>query len=132
VKNKPGSDLLPDGEYNATIVDGIEGVSQNSGNEMITLTLEVYGPDSVSYAVTDYLPAISKMQWKIRHLCESTGVNYEQEDLPVSLFLGKNVRVAVVKLNDKKYGWQNRVNDYIGSAVGSSVKPAAADDDIPF
>lgn len=132
MRNKPGSDLLPDGEYNATIMSG-EDKKSTKGNDMMELVLAVYDAAGNDNPITDYIVSSPKLQWKIRHLCESTGVVYERDDLPVEDFVGKNVRVKIVTQQSDKYGPQNRVADYMGSASAGSVpKVADIDADIPF
>jgi uncharacterized protein DUF669 len=130
VRNKPGSDLLPDGEYDATIVAGEDDKRSQAGNEMMELVLAVYDREGKDTPITDYIVATPKMQWKIRHLCEAVGVEYERDTIPVEDFVGANVRVKVVTQDDAKYGPQNRIQDYLKSNGGTPK--ADRDADIPF
>lgn len=140
MKNNPNSDLLPDGLYDATITDAVDKVSQikpdgTGGNEMMELVLEVFDFAGNSVPVTDYLLSKPNWQWKIRHLCESAHVDYERKDLPANEFVGRNVRVEIITQDDKKYGKQNRVKDYLPRTIGATITPKKADEDsdlIPF
>ena len=138
MKNKPGSDLCPEGEWEAEILSAEDRVSQN-GNPMLELMLRVFGAEGEEYAVQDWVTATPRMQWKIRHLCESAHVQYERDELPPDDFMGRNVRVKITINEDAKWGKQNRVADYLPRAGnGPTVRAlpqteAALDDaDIPF
>lgn len=134
MRNKPGSDLLPPGQYDAVIMSAEDKVS-TKGNEMLELQLRVFDAQGQEFGVQDFLTATPRMQWKIRHLCESAHVDYEREDLPASEFEGRNVRIDVVVETNPKYGPQNRVADYLPRSNGATVVPVRhepEDADIPF
>jgi len=144
MRNKPGCDLLPAGQYDAVIMSAADKVSAvkpdgSGGNEMIELQLQVFDAQGTEFGVQDFLTATPRMQWKIRHLCESAHVEYEQEDLPASAFEGKNVRINVTVETHPKFGPQNRVADYLPRSNGVALKDAPiqnrldpVDADIPF
>ena len=136
MRHRPNSDLCPDGIHPATIRDAEERVSQN-GNEMIELKLEVYPSGSeTSYPVTDYVVDLPKMQYKLRHLCESAHVDYNAEVWHVNDFIGKDVRVEIVTNESTKYGKQAGVKDYLprsgNGPTATNVEREPIDADIPF
>ncbi len=134
-------DLLPEGTYE-TVVRAAEEQTSKAGNDMLKLTLDVYGPDGV-VVVWDYL--LEKMAHKLRHFCYACGLEkkYEAGTLTAEDCEGHTVATEIVvkKSKDPKYSDQNAVEDYQKFERGGAapaVKAAAKghapleDDDIPF
>lgn len=135
--------LLPEGRYNARVIAATDKVSQSSGNEMIELELEVFGPDG-SVVIKDWLIAIDSMAWKTQHFSEAAGLErvYASGSLAETDCVGKSVcvdiKVQQPKPGDKYQRPQNRVMDYMAQGFADplparAAQPAKADDEeIPF
>ena len=137
------ANLLPPGTYDAEVIKAEEAKS-SAGNDMIALTLRVYGSDT-STLVNDWL--LEKVAYKLRHAAEAMGLlaDYEQGALDARDMLNRSVRVKLNIQKDKaaQYPDKNGVADYIvDKAVnGKAATPARArqsvpaesiDDEIPF
>lgn len=137
MRNTPDSDvdlLIPEGQYDATILKAEDAVSKK-GNEMLVVVVHIWGPDGNHVEVTDYLVDTPQMQFKIRHLCESTHVDYATPVLLPEHFTGKPVRVNVGRKVDS-YGAKNVIYDYLprgGEGPVVQMMPAQeSDPDLPF
>lgn len=133
--------VLEPGRYNARIVHAKEDVS-NSGNDMLVLEVEVFGPEG-TVIVKDWLLSTERMVWKLQHLCEALGLSakYAAGELKPEDVAGRSccVDTSIEKPKpDSKYQRpQSRIDDYMAQEfAGSAPKPAASsksdDDDLPF
>lgn len=139
---KDANSVLPEGEYEASILSVKEGTSQNSGAPMLTVTFTVYGEDRTPQ-LRDWIVNPSTL-WKLKKLAEALGKLDEfngGEWLPEE---GANLRVKLSVEDDPNYGEQNRITGYLADKPSGKPrtqrKPAAAgathtpisEDDIPF
>lgn len=123
--------MLPPGQYEATVKRAEEQFSQK-GNEMIALILTCYDTNGNAVDVFDYLIFTSAWLWKVRHFCESAGLDFKAGELTEAQCSGRNVRVNLICKKQAGYPEKNVVDDYLPRAgSGPTVKPAP-DDDIPF
>lgn len=137
------ANLLKIGIYDAEVIKAEDTMSK-AGNDMIALTLRVFGED-VAVLVNDFL--LDAIAYKVRHAAEAMGLlsDYETGHLTASDMMGKTVRVRIAIQKDKngQYPDRNGVADYVvdKSARSASVPHAASrreeppppdDADIPF
>jgi hypothetical protein len=127
VKYNPKAGLIPDGDYDATIVKAEEKLSK-AGNAMMECVLRVYGPSGQTVEITDWL--MEALIWKMQHLSKAIGHDFEVGHLHPNEVIDQNVRVKIVTQDSDKYGKQNRIGDYLGA--GSTTATTVQDDDIPF
>ena len=132
------SGLLPAGQYAATVKLANDKVSK-AGNDMIELILTVYGASGLQVDVFDYLLSDDSWQWKVRHFCESAGLDYERGELVAAWCTEQSVRVNLGTEKKEGYAEKNRVLDYLPRATAVTVgitEPGhfSADDDsdVPF
>lgn len=119
--------LLQKGEYDFEVMKAEEALSK-SGNDMIKLTLKVYGPNGETAHVYDYL--LVAMEFKLKHFCDSVGLvaEYESGQLTADMCGGRAGRCKLAVETDAsgKYDDKNVVKDYV-----ASFGPVPADD-TPF
>lgn len=143
--------LLPDGQYQATITKAEKRLS-SSGNDMLVLDLDVYDKQGRTHKLKDYLLFTDNMIWKTRHAADSAGIMdaFEQKKITPSSFENKNVVVSVrtqkgnvipfEKLKGKPEGStypdKNVVDDYVKrdeqAAQAFQQDPGFLNDDVPF
>lgn len=141
--------LMKDGEYDAVIVKSEDKISQNSGNPMMDMTLDVYDENGKPHTVRDFLVFTKTMMWKAIHCADSAGLTkeYEEKKFCSTLVEGHRVRVKVTteiggeipqdKLKGKPFGSRypdkNKVEDYVKKEDQKRLAsaPLAAEDD-PF
>jgi hypothetical protein len=141
--------LIPAGTYEAVVKRAENKISKaererakQEGREpvenMIALILTCYhaGDDS---DVFDYLVFDPKTLYKVRHFCDSAGLDFEKGELDAAECTDRNVLVRVVVKDDPTYGKQNQVKDYLirTSNTGAPVSVVKVnrdplDSDIPF
>jgi len=90
--------LLKEGEYDAVISASQDKVSQNSGNPMMDITLQVFDESGKSRDVRDFLVFTKTMMWKVIHFADSAGLlkEYEEGKLCSENAIGKRVRVKII------------------------------------
>ena len=110
--------LLEPGVYPFEVISASEELSK-AGNEMIRVKLNVFGPNDQQAHIFDYL--MEKLQYKLRHFCEATGLlqKYEAGTLSEVDCESKSgyVKIKIDPANGS-YSAKNSVQDY--------VKPDAA------
>lgn len=116
--------LIPDGEYEATIVNAEHKVSRKTQIPMVELSLVVYAPDG-EMKLRDFLLS-GDGTWKVKMFAEALNAGDEfaaQTFDPVN-YVNKNVRVRVVTKpsSDPQYGPQNNVKKYEPSQMGSAAR----------
>lgn len=143
--------ILKEGEYDGYIELSEDKVSQNSGNQMMEMTLTLFDSEGKSHQIKDYLVFTKKMMWKVIHCAESAGLSeeYKLKKFCSETVKGKRIRAKIgiesgklipdEKLNGKPYGSKypdkNKVEDYIKRIQNSPSLPTdndAVDDDVPF
>lgn len=142
--------LLEPGVYPFEVIAANEEISK-AGNEMIKIKINVFGSDGKQAHVFDYL--MEKLQFKLRHFCETTGLlaKYEAGTLSELDCEGKAgfVKIKIDPANGS-YSAKNSVQDYVKPAAASAPdvprkltpaefatkheldEKAKFDDDIPF
>jgi hypothetical protein len=118
--------IVKAGDYLLTVIEAVEAVSKNSGEDMIKLTLEV---DGHGCRLFDYLVASESSAWKIDTFRKAIGeavVEGEEVELHAAKLVGRrgHARIKVETYNGKE---SNKVDFWITDrkAAASSVKPAA-------
>lgn len=103
--------LLENGEYGFDILIA-EDTYSKKGNEMIKLKLKIYAGDSEK-RLFDYL--LEEMEFKLRHFCDSVGLlsEYNMGALTADMCIGRSGKCNIVKKEDKVYGLQNVIKDYV-------------------
>lgn len=124
------SKLLPEGEYPFIIKSATEKISKSSGNEMVELVAEVFGPDGGSVIVYDYLVLTDKMAWKLKHfyLSLSMKTQYNAGVLNAPQFVDKKGKASVTIEKQADKAPRNRIKDYISAqkstpSAGTSAPP---------
>ncbi len=140
--------LLPEGMYQfkvhgveSSTADGKQLVSK-SGNQMIKITLKVLDATGRERLITDYLVALESMVFKIKHFCESLGLDYNKGSFQPNACLGMKGKLQLVIQKGKKkdnseeyYSDKNSVKDYVPKENADSKPKDAKDefnDDIPW
>lgn len=129
--------LLEPGVYPFEVIAASEDISK-AGNEMIKIKMNVFGPDDQQVHVYDYL--MEKLQYKLRHFCEATGLleKYEAGTLSELDCEGKAgfVKIKVDPANGS-YSAKNSVQDYVKApnsprqAPSIKKEPTAAETEFP-
>lgn len=131
--------LLEPGIYPFEVMAASEEISK-AGNEMIKIKINVFGPNGKQIHIYDYL--IEKLQFKLRHFCEATGLlaKYESGKLSELDCEGKSGMVKIkIDAANGQYLAKNAVHDYVKPVNPEPVKPEPRnipkdefDDDVPF
>lgn len=139
--------VMPAGTYDFEVIEAEEKTSK-AGNEMIVVTLKVFGNDGGFRMVTDYL--MEKMGFKLRHFCCTTGLiqAYNAGSLTSGKCEGRSGKVILQidperKSEDgqKTFPPKNSVKDYLdeeakfqdeGIGKGGAVGYDPDSDDVPF
>jgi hypothetical protein len=124
--------LLPKGDYDAVVQSAVDKTSKTSGNEMIELTLTVYGDDSKERKVRDWLVSTDGGQAKIQRFCKSAGLwdMYQSGELSADCCGNVNVRVKIGQQpGEGDYPPKNKVVDYLPPKA--SVRPASSLQGVP-
>jgi hypothetical protein len=135
-------DLLPDGNY-AFIVKEAATQTSSKGNPMLKVILEVLASPQDKHLVTDFLTVSEKMIFKLKHFCETLGLDqqYSEGNLRPEDCIGKmgKCKIGRQKGEQKRdlsgyFPDRNCVKDYIKSVdQGSSAKvDSNFNDDITF
>lgn len=122
-------EVIPPGTYEAVVKKATNDVSKG-GNDMIKLTLDVYTPAGLPVTVWDYLVFSDSVLYKVKHFCESAGIDFEKGELEAEECIEKNVKVKLKIDKQDGYADKNAVADYV-KRNGAAGKPAN-DPLIPF
>jgi len=115
--------IFEEGEYSFRVVEATNQISQ-AGNEQIKLKLALFDDNDRRGGAYDYL--LEAMLFKIKHFCEATGLDYENEYLDASMCLNKTGRCKVKK-EEYKEKWQNKIEDYCKDEQAAFVENCKAD-----
>jgi len=127
--------LIPDGDYDAVIVNAEETKSQ-AGNDMLKLTVRVYAKGEESL-VFDRI-VFPSFTWKLKTIAQALGMMpaFESGSLETRELIERNIKVSVKTRKDEtgKYGDQNVIARYLrdASAPPKQVRDAGQDDDLTF
>jgi hypothetical protein len=110
--------LLEPGIYPFQVTSASNEISK-SGNDMIKLTLTIWGKDGSMHFIFDYL--LEAMAYKLRHFCESTNLlsKYEAGELYPGdcLDVQGNLEIIIQEGKERpdgsKYMSRNSVKDYV-------------------
>jgi len=116
--------LIPAGDYDFTVQEAADKKSK-AGNDMIQLDMDIYVGDKAR-PMKDWL--MEQMAYKLRHFCYAVGIGakYEAGTLSAQDCVGKSGKVRIVQKQNRDYGLQNSVKDYVVSPVrepGMSTEP---------
>lgn len=134
--------LLENGIYPFQIMYAVDQISKN-GNEMIKMTVKIFGNDGREHILFDYL--LEAIGYKLRHFAEHTGLldKYNAGEFSSSDCIGKCGKADIIvqkgqlKPDGSLYQDRNSVKDYIKSDV-IQMKPLPklendfTDDQLPF
>lgn len=141
--------LLEDGEYDAVVKVATPSMSK-SQNAMADMTLAVFDKMGNAHDIRDFLVFTPNMLWKVKHFCDSAGLEqlYLDEKFTPEHAANQHVRVKVKtqqgneipfdKLNGKpvgsKYPDKNVIEDYVIGKSNVIGKPEDEfiNDAIPF
>lgn len=129
----------PVGEYNFIVISAEKTYSQNSGNPMLKVRLDLQGADG---SVFDNLPLTDNMMWKIVSFFESIGLKKKGEELKIGIGEAADKAVGCegrLKVKHETYNGKlnAKVDKYlISDAKKAKTAPAAPVeddiDDVPF
>lgn len=142
--------LLEDGEYDAVVKVSTQKPSK-SGNIMAELILDVFDKQGQAHEVKDWLVFSNNMLWKLKHFCESAGLEkeYQAEQFHPGMAVNQHVRVKIIteigneipidKLQGKpvgsRYPDRNKIEDYLVAVEKTQTTKALDEfinDEIPF
>ncbi len=134
--------LLPDGIYPFIVREVKQEVSK-SNNNMLKVVISVTGQNNDRRNVVDYLLATDEMMFKLRHFCETVGLEkeYESGSFMPNQFINRGgfAKIGTKKGNAKDdgsgfYPDKNTVKDYVKLADVKKTLDgnAAFNDDINF
>lgn len=131
--------LLEEGYYPFETVKSDAKIS-SSGNKMIELVHRIFDKNGREHLVYDYLVAIPSMAFKIKHYCDSTGMEQEYKDKKFNSDLCQNKKgfcYVTIKEGDGKYQSKNNVKDYVTADKVITESPKEnkenfLNEDIPF
>lgn len=118
-------ELASEGNYNFTIISSEERISKKSGQLMAVIILQFYDSDGKSHEIEDYLSYMSKMDWKIKHLCDTCGktdkwasgiFNAEQNNL--ERWKG-TAKIFIDKTGERP---KNKVKDYLPKGPSGDIQ----------
>ena len=66
-------ELAPEGTYNFTVIASEEKIAPKSGVLMAILVIKFRDDSGKTHEIKDYLSYMPKMDWKIKHLCDTCG-----------------------------------------------------------
>jgi hypothetical protein len=124
--------LLDEGIYNFLVKEAKFRFSQN-GNPMIELKIGIIA-DGVDFNVFDFLIGTKNMVWKVKHFCETVGLQaeYLAGSFNEKMAVGKRGQCKIVKVPERPkkdgtgfYGPKNEVEDYIGETAQTKINPFA-------
>lgn len=123
--------LLEKGNYAFLVKNATEQVSKQ-GNQMIKLTLIVWGEDGREHKIFDYL--MESMEFKLHHFCYSIGLGEmsEKGEFDCEKVIQKQGECKIYIKEDKtgEYLPKNSIADYI---IPSDKKEKNfKDDELPF
>lgn len=124
--------VWPEGFYPFEIKEA-EETSSKSGNDMIKLSVVLFGRDGRSTMVFDYL--LDALPQKLRQCAVACGLvsEYEQGNLSGVHFVGKtgHAKVGIEKSKDPAYADKNKIVSY-QEPKGVLQQANYLDDSIPF
>lgn len=132
-------DLLPDGNY-AFIVRGAEYQTSGKGNPMLKIKLGVLATPHNEHVIFDYLMATDKMIFKLKHFCETLGLDeqYKQGNLRSEDCINKMGKVKIGRQKGSQkpdlsgyFPDKNCVRDYVkyeNPAAAGKPEPGFNDD----
>lgn len=135
---KDAVNLIPDGEYDAEILDAEETRSK-AGNDMMKLTVKVF-PGGGDRVVFDYA-VVPKTLYKLKQLAAAVGegAKFAAGELGPSDLRGKGCRVTI-ETEEGRNGFddKNTIRRYLPQVAGASPpsrqtqSTPPGDDEIPF
>jgi len=126
--------LIPEGKYAFKVKNASDEYSK-SGNSMTKLVLELNTPVG-KRLIFDYLVDVDSMAFKVKHFCESTGIQASELDAAECKDAEGHVEI-VIKKGENGYPPRNAVADYVAEKdlqpkIEKSDVEAYFNDDIPF
>ena len=128
-----GNKLIPDGEYEATVVEA-EELKSKAGNAMLKLTIRVWANGN-TFQLVDYVVNPSSL-WKLKRLAGAVGLidKFETGSFDPRELVGKNFLAGVKTKKDEtaKYPDQNVIAKYSQSAPAPRPREPGEDDLLSF
>src|SRR6185503_1071534 len=129
--------ILEPGIYPFLVTNATNEKSK-SGNDMIKLTLTIWGKDGSTHSMFDYL--LEAMAYKLRHFCSNLGLmmKYDRGELSAEDCINKSGSLELVikegkeSANGGRYPSQNSVKDYVKNVGNANLSDNVADEDVPF
>lgn len=134
--------LLAEGVY-PFIVRQIEQHQSKSGNLMLKVTIDVIAAPNDSRKIIDYITTTETMMFKLKHFCESLGIDdgYQRGNIIFSACINRSGKAKIgaqkgaQKEDGSFYPDKNVIKDYIGKTAQSKLEPLPKvdfNDDIGF
>ncbi len=123
--------LWPEGIYNFDVLDHKFYISEpkdgKKGNPVIKLVLRVFNKEGKSREIWDWLVSTERMQFKIKHFCDTTRLDkkYQDRTFKPEDVIGKSGRLILGFGKNDKGEKVNRIIDY-----DKNIDPF--NDEIPF
>lgn len=118
---------IPVNVYKARIVECVEGQSKSSGNDMLTVTLEIATGDWKGRKLWDYIVLNDASAWKLRQFLEAVGIvgngKKEQGTFDPQAIVGTLLQVRVRHQTDEEFGTRAKVGSL-------SAMPEGVDEDV--
>ncbi len=140
--------MVDEGIYDFEVVKATAKTSQK-GNQMIEMQLMIWDKEGKEHVIFDYLVSIKSMMYKIKHFCDTAGLDkeYQSGSFDVSQCEGRRGKAHIVVQAGQPnpaggmYADKNAVKDYVMTDKGAvkhesdSSKPQVdndLNDDLPF
>jgi hypothetical protein len=134
VKNR---NVVEAGDYKFRVVGAMRKRTKSGANEMLEIDLEFTDNNGVVKKLRDWIVFMDGMDWKLRHLANTTGLLEMYEDGSLDDYHFKN-KIGIVKLGtkDDEYEGEKRkinfVKDYVKQEdMAAQADKSSLDDDIP-
>jgi hypothetical protein len=141
--------MVEDGIYDFNVMKATQKTSK-SGNQMIELQLVIWDKQGKEHIVFDYLVSITSMVYKIKHFCDTVGLDkeYQSGSFDVMQCEGRTGKAHIIiqagqpNPNGGMYADKNAVKDYVMTDSGAGKvdlsgntpepKDEFSDCDLPF
>lgn len=131
--------MVEEGIYDFEVVKSTQKTSK-SGNQMIEMQLMIWDKEGKEHVVFDYLVSIKSMMYKIKHFCDTVGLEkeYQRGNFDVTQCEGRRGKAHIVIQSGQPnpaggmYADKNAVKDYVMTDKGAVKHDSAKNEDYQF
>jgi len=136
---KDASNVIPEGDYEASIKAVKDFVTDQQGNtrkmttrdgqyDMLQVEFEVYMPSGTTRKHWAYYAASPKALWRYQQLAKAIGQGeaFKNKQFNVADHIGANLKLSLVIEDNPQYGEQNQISAHAPSAMTASATPTQA------